>query len=166
MASLPTTETIQRNIRTTLDETARAGVRSALQPTLVELIDLALTGKQLHWNVFGPRFKPVHEHLDELIDEYRTWSDEVAERMTALGMPADGRSQRIAGDTPLDPAPESWRTDSDTLTDIAARIEVVAHNVRRRIAEVAEHDPGSEDLLIEVLQGLEKQLWMVNAQEG
>ena len=38
-------------------------VGNTLQAMLVELIDLALLGKQLHWNVTGPLFRPLHEQL-------------------------------------------------------------------------------------------------------
>ena len=59
---------------------------------LVELIDLALVGKQLHWNVTGPLFRPLHEQLDELVDSWRELSDVVAERAVALGYSPDGQS--------------------------------------------------------------------------
>src|SRR5436190_929013 len=36
----------------------RAEVGRELQATLVELVDLSLVGKQLHWNVVGPLFRP------------------------------------------------------------------------------------------------------------
>ena len=33
---------------------------AVLQDSLVDLIGLALVGKQAHWNVIGPRFRSVH----------------------------------------------------------------------------------------------------------
>ena len=68
-----------------------------LQATLVELVDLSLIGKQLHWNIFGRPFKPLHEHLDELVDSWRDLADTVAERAVASALrptanPAPGRS--------------------------------------------------------------------------
>lgn len=38
---------------------------------MLELVDLTLIGKQLHWNVVGPLFRPLHLYLDELVDEWR-----------------------------------------------------------------------------------------------
>ena len=64
----------------TLDEHRRREIGDELQATLIELIDLSLIGKQLHWNFFGRPFKPLHEHLDELVDTWRELSDNVAER--------------------------------------------------------------------------------------
>src|SRR5699024_11536440 len=40
-------------------------VAGALQQSLVDLIDLSLVAKQLHWSVVGPRFQSVHLALDE-----------------------------------------------------------------------------------------------------
>ncbi len=72
-------------------------VGNTLQAMLVELIDLALFGKQLHWNVTGPLFRPLHEQLDELVDSWRELSDIVAERAVALGYAPDGQSGRGRG---------------------------------------------------------------------
>ncbi|HLJ04214.1 MAG TPA: hypothetical protein VKT31_12285 [Solirubrobacteraceae bacterium] len=50
---------------------AREEVGNQLQALLVELIDLSLLGKQLHWSAVGPLFRPLHLQLDELIDSWR-----------------------------------------------------------------------------------------------
>ncbi len=151
-------------VRSTLSETGQKAVQHALQPQLVDLLDLTLTAKQLHWNVVGADFKPVHEHLDELVAQYRIWSDDVAERLTAVGVPADGRVQRVAGDSPADPAPASWLHSTEAVRTMTDRIEAVARATRERLDGIGEHDPASEDLLISILQGLEQQLWMFSAQ--
>jgi starvation-inducible DNA-binding protein len=39
---------------------SRKEVGDLLQATLAELLDLALVGKQLHWSVTGPHFRPLH----------------------------------------------------------------------------------------------------------
>src|SRR4051794_29915133 len=40
----------------------REAVGHELEATLHELIDLSLIGKQLHWAVVGPLFRPLHLH--------------------------------------------------------------------------------------------------------
>src|SRR6185437_384242 len=62
-----------------------------LETTLQELVDLSLIGKQLHWAVVGPLFRPLHLHLDELVDSWRDLADAVAERAVALGFVPDGQ---------------------------------------------------------------------------
>ncbi|CAN5240491.1 DNA starvation/stationary phase protection protein [soil metagenome] len=151
-------------IRTSLEPDAARVVADALQPTLVELIDLALTGKQLHWAVVGPRFKPVHEHLDVLIDEYRTYSDMVAEYMSTLGIVPDGRAVRVASDSSLDPVDGDFLADTAVIDLMVDRIDTVTRNIRARQPVVATVDPAAEDMLIEIIRVLDKQLWMTSAQ--
>src|SRR5437870_11466575 len=78
-----------------LDHHRREEVGRELQATLVELIDLSLIGKQLHWNIFGRPFKPLHEHLDELVDSWRELSDTVAERAVALGYRSEEHTSEL-----------------------------------------------------------------------
>src|ERR687894_363662 len=70
----------------------------ALQTALVELIGLGIQAKQAHWNVHGPNFRPVHLHLDEVVDTAREHTDTVAERAAAIGAGPDGRSETVARD--------------------------------------------------------------------
>ena len=77
----------------------REEVGQQLQATLVELVDLSLLGKQLHWTVVGPLFRPLHLHLDEMVETWRALSDTVAERAVAIGFIPDGQSATIASDT-------------------------------------------------------------------
>ena len=48
----------------------REGIGQELQATVHNLIELSLTGKQLHWAVVGPLFRPLHLQLDELVDSW------------------------------------------------------------------------------------------------
>jgi starvation-inducible DNA-binding protein len=94
-------------------KTAKAA--ESLQATLVELIDLSLQAKQAHWNLVGPSFGPIHLLLDELTDQYRDWYDELAERLVASGVSADGRIATVSAGTPLEPLPAGRLRDQDVL---------------------------------------------------
>lgn len=153
-------------VASTLNQEAQRAVAAELQPTLAELIDLQLTAKQLHWVVVGPRFRTLHEQLDEVVDAYRTWGDEVAERMTAIGIPPDGRLQRVADGTPLPALSDDWTRDGEVIDALATRVEQVAKAVRERIERLDKVDLGSQDVLLGTLRGLEEQLWMLTAQEA
>jgi starvation-inducible DNA-binding protein len=161
-----TSRTDHPAVRSTLGPAEQEGVAARLQPLLVDLLDLALTGKQLHWTVVGPQFRSLHEQLDELVDQYRAWSDQVAERLTSIGVAPDGRVQRIAGDSPADPAPEGWVATAEVVRVLARRIEDVATRTRAALDGLGQHDLVSEGLVTEILEGLEMQLWMVSAQEA
>src|ERR671925_627343 len=100
----------------------REEVGRELQAALVELVDLSLIGKQLHWNIFGRPFKPLHEHLDELVDSWRELSDTVAERAVAVGFAPDGRAATVSQGSDII-AVESGSLDTDTaLRDLVERV--------------------------------------------
>ena len=151
-------------IVTSLAPEAASTVAEALQPTLVELIELALTGKQLHWAVVGKRFKPVHEHLDELVEDYHEYADMVAEYMSTIGIIPDGRAVRVASDATMDPVEAAFLDDTAVIDLMTDRIKTVVTNVRERMPRVAQVDVAAEDLLIQVTRVLDKQLWMTSAQ--
>src|SRR6266516_896784 len=79
----------------------REGVGRELQATLHELVDLSLIGKQLHWTVVGPLFRPLHLQLDELIDSWRELADSVAARAVAIGFIPERQSATVAASSPL-----------------------------------------------------------------
>jgi starvation-inducible DNA-binding protein len=144
-----------------LDHHHRDEVGHELQATLVELIDLSLIGKQLHWNIFGRPFKPLHEHLDELVEEWRDLSDTVAERAVALGVAPDGRAATVSADSEID-AVDAGALDTDLAThELAERLQDVTERIRARMDRIGEIDLASQDVLIEVVRELEKQLWML-----
>ena len=149
-----------------LDEHHRAEVGHELQATLVELIDLSLLGKQLHWNIFGRPFKPLHEQLDELVDSWRALGDTVAERAVALGVMPDGQSGTVAAASEIEPVERQALEDHVVVRELTHRLAEVSDRVRNRLERVGELDLASQDVLIEVLRALEEQQWMLRAQLG
>jgi starvation-inducible DNA-binding protein len=135
-----------------------------LQSTIVELIDLSLIGKQLHWCVVGPLFRPLHLQLDELIDSWRELADVVAERAVAIGVWPDGQSATVSGESGLTALTRGAIADHAVVRELTARLAEVAERVRGRMDRLGELDAASQDVVIEVLRALEKQLWTVRAQ--
>lgn len=165
-ATMTTTDVgARRAVRTGLDEDTRKQVGEALQTTLVELISLELQGKQAHWNVVGPRFRSLHLQLDEMVAEYRIWIDDVAERMTAVGLLPDGRPQTIST-ADLEEMPAGTIRDDEVVTSFGELLTKIAARVRERVQLMDELDLGSQDVLIDVLRGIEEQLWMLQAQQA
>lgn len=141
-------------------------VGNTLQAMLVELIDLSLFGKQLHWNVTGPLFRPLHEQLDELVESWRELSDTVAERAVALGYVPDGQAGAVAANTELKPIAREALEDRVVIRELSERMNDVADRARERMDRLGEIDAASQDVIIEVVRELEKQLWMVRVQFG
>src|SRR5689334_20112788 len=79
-----------------------------LQPVLTDLIAFGLNVKELHWNVIGPHFRPIHLHLDEIYDIVQEAIDEVAERMTACGHSPLGTVKSVAKDTEVTDVPTGF----------------------------------------------------------
>jgi starvation-inducible DNA-binding protein len=153
-----------RPIPSPLPDEARDVTGVALQATLVDLVDLSLVGKQAHWNLVGRQFHDVHLHLDELVDIARRYSDRVAERGVAIGVPVDGRAGTVAADSRVPDFASGWVTDRDVIRQAFESVDATVRGIRPRIEELEKADPVTEDLLIEVTAALEEQRWMWQAQ--
>jgi starvation-inducible DNA-binding protein len=129
-----------------------------------DLVDLAMIGKQAHWNVEGRQFRSVHRELDELVDAWRTLGDEVAECAVTIGAAPDGQAETVAGSTELEPLPSGALGDQVVIDAMATRLADVTARTRKRIERTAGVDPVCEDLLIRLAGSLEKQLWLIRAQ--
>jgi len=145
---------------TVLPEEQSSQVVAELQPALADLVDLHLIGKQAHWTVVGRGFQAVHERLDVLVDAWRLWTDQVAERIVILGHLPKGRAEDVvaAGTFPLD-----WLSDRDAIVAVGDRVEQAAIRIREHQAVVADLDVVTDGLLQEIIEGLEEQLWMLRA---
>jgi starvation-inducible DNA-binding protein len=143
---------------------ARDEAGRLLQLTLVELIALSLIGKQLHWTVVGPGFRDLHLHLDELVDEWRDLSDTVAERAVALGFSPDGRAPAVIEQSDLQPVDHGPTQVGDVIRQLSSRVAQVDERVRERAERLGEIDLASQDVLVDVIRALEKQLWMIRSQ--
>ena len=144
----------------------RKEVGHMLQETLVELVDLSLIGKQLHWTVVGPLFRPLHLHLDELVESWHQLGDTVAERAVAIGFMPDGQAQAVATGSELAPVERAAIEDHVVVRELTRRIADVSERVRARMDRLGELDLASQDVLIEVVRALEEQQWMLRAQFG
>ena len=147
-----------------VDHHRRTEAGRELQATLVELVDLSLLGKQLHWSVVGPLFKPLHEHLDELIDSWRELADTVAERAVALGFFPDGQSGTVSATSEI-PAGERGALETEVVVrELVTRLAATTERIRARMDRLGELDLASQDVLIETIRELEKQQWMLRVQ--
>jgi starvation-inducible DNA-binding protein len=144
------------------DEQRIAG--AALQAVLVDMVNLSLVAKQAHWNVVGPRFRSVHLQLDEVVDAARLYSDTVAERAAAIGVPPDGCAATVAADSKSPTHPAGRVKDADVVAWFVTELTAVVAHLRERIEETEKADPVTQDLLIGLCAELEKHLWMFRAE--
>lgn len=142
----------------------RAEAGRELQATLAELLDLQLVGKQLHWTVVGPLFRPLHEQLDELVDAWRELSDTVAERAVTVGYFPDGQADQVARTSEVGKLEVGPIEDQVVVRELTRRVAIVAERARERMDRLGEIDGASQDVLTDVVRALEQQLWMIRVQ--
>lgn len=143
---------------------ASAKLLANMQMVLVDLLELQMQGKQAHWNVVGKNFRDTHRVLDEIIEDARTFSDTVAERMRALHGVPDGRSDTVADTTSLEEYPAGEIDTAATVDLVTERLEAVIGTCRDVHDEVDEEDPTSADVVHLVIERLEQFAWMVSAE--
>jgi starvation-inducible DNA-binding protein len=153
-------------VKSPLPAQSRKIVGEALQGALVDLIDLSLLGKQVHWNIIGPRFRSIHLQLDEVVTAARSASDNVAERAAAIGVTPDGRAGTVAKTSGIDTVTNGWIKDSDVVEIMVAALHAVITRMRERIETTDKPDPVTQDLLIGITAGLEKFHWMFEAENA
>lgn len=153
-------------VKSPLSDADMKTVADALQGALVDLVDLSLIAKQIHWNVVGPRFRSVHLQLDEVVDTARLHSDTVAERASTLGAPPDGRASTVSRSSGIADVPDGWMKDTDAVGTLVNALGAVITRMRERVGVTADADPVSQDIFIGITADLEKHHWMFQAENG
>ncbi|MEU4033610.1 Dps family protein [Streptomyces collinus] len=153
-------------VKSSLPDDDLKTVAEALQGALVDLVDLALVAKQVHWNVVGPRFRSIHLQLDEVVDSARAHSDTVAERASALGVPPDGRAATVASGSGIGTTPAGWIKDADAVRALVDALGAVIVRMRARVNGTGDADPVSQDIFIGITADLEKHHWMFQAENA
>lgn len=146
----------------TLDTSRRADIISGLNANLANLIDLAAAAKQAHWNVRGPNFQQLHELFDTVADEVHGYGDLLAERAVTLGGLAHGTVQDAASTTSLPAFPtdaQAWAPLTEALRD---RMVGAAEQLRAAAATL-DDEAATQDMYVEIVRGLEKSAWMLDA---
>ncbi|MEE2061284.1 Dps family protein [Rhodococcus artemisiae] len=151
-------------ISSTLPDENRKVAADALQNVLVDVIDLSLIGKQAHWNVVGSQFRSIHLDLDELVTTAREFTDQVAERLTAIGVSPDGRVATVARDSGTKGFGDGWSKDTEVVASIVGNLAAVIARLREGIEITGDADPVTQDLLIGQAARLEQLHWMWQAQ--
>ncbi|MET4925380.1 DNA starvation/stationary phase protection protein [Streptomyces sp. PSRA5] len=153
-------------VKSSLPEADLKLVGEALQGALVDLLDLSLVAKQVHWNIVGPRFRSVHLQLDEVVTTARQHSDTVAERASAIGVTPDGRAATVAAQSAIGTVPSGWIKDTDAVRTLVDALSAVIVRMRERIGVTDEPDPITQDILIGLTADLEKHRWMFQAESA
>ena len=152
--------------RIDLAKTTRTKMITLLNARLADMVDLRQHLKQAHWNVKGPNFIGLHKLFDDIAAEAGQYADEIAERAVQLGGDAKGTVRMAAAASSLEEFPQvgNWEAVVDAVAD---RIAATAKGVRKA-ADTADEagDLATSDMFIDIVRGLDKYLWFVEAHVG
>jgi starvation-inducible DNA-binding protein len=146
-----------------IDPDVTAGVAQFLEPVVIDLEAMVVNTKQAHWHVRGHNFQAIHELLDVVADHVQEYADTAAERVVALGLPIDARIATVAAKTTVPPLSAGFQQSDTTVAEVIAQLDATLKSVRTAIDELAELDPASQDVVVEIARGLEKDRWFLFA---
>jgi starvation-inducible DNA-binding protein len=148
---------------TAADPTVAAAAAQFLAPVTLGLQALAVNGKQAHWNVRGANFIAIHELLDSVVDHAQDYADLAAERIVALGLPIDARVTTVAEKAKPSTVPAGFTPWEDMVRHVVAEIDGIIVDVQAAIDGLDEIDLTSQDIVIGIRAGLEKDRWFLAA---
>lgn len=157
--------TVQKmhSTRVDLPERTRIDMIELLNRRLAECLDLGLQARHAHWNVSGPYFIALHELFGRLYADVDRHADLLAERAVQLGGLAEGTANAVVNRSDLEPYPVSVE-GSEHVRLVAARLASWSSLLRASISPAAESgDPVTADILTEISRGIDKWLWLVEA---
>ncbi len=155
----PTSNDLSENVRGTSIE--------LLQPALADALNLHSHFKQAHWNTKGPNFISLHELYDEIAEEILNFSDDVAERIMALGGQAQGTLKHATSQTRLPDYSVEIVKEREHLDSLIGSLSHFAKHVRAGIHQADEAgDMDTSDLFTEISRTVDKRLWFLEAHLG
>lgn len=147
-----------------LPEKERIDLIGILNKSLASTSDLYNQLKQAHWNVKGPEFIALHKLFDEIAEEIEEQVDIIAERITSLGGTALGTIQSAVANTELRVYPVDIFVAKDHIEHLSHNFAILGELTRTNIKKAEElGDMGTNDLFIDLVRTLDKNLWFIEA---
>ncbi|MBC7140715.1 MAG: DNA starvation/stationary phase protection protein [Rhodobacteraceae bacterium] len=150
-------------------ETVKTGVQKVkpvakgLAEALADSYRMVFKTHACHWNVEGALFYPIHKLTEAQYTDMFRASDEIAERIRALGQLAPARLADVIEASVVKDAAKLPSAQA-MVEDLAADHEKVAMRMHALIALANEHgDPVTADLITARSAFHEKAAWMLRA---
>ena len=119
-----------------------------------------------HWNVRGPSFFALHAAFEAQYTELFAATDEIAERIRALGATAPGGLAKLAQIADTLEISEDATAEEMVRHLVSMNEKLVGDLVKTRDAAAAGADSQTEDLMIARIQQHEKTIWMLRSHLG
>ncbi len=145
-------------------EKDRAAIAKGLNALLADTYTLYLTTHNFHWNVTGPMFNTLHAMFMVQYTELWNAVDPVAERIRALGFPAQGSYAQFAELSSLPDVPSDPPKAMEMVRILVQGHEAVARTARGLfpLVDKASDEP-TADLLTQRLTVHEQAAWMLRS---
>lgn len=139
---------------------------NAVTAVLADTYALYFKTHAYHWNVTGPRFHDLHMLFETQYNELWTATDDIAERIRALGPKAPNSYAAMSKAASLDSDAKAAKAD-DMIADLIKGHETVVATIRKALELADEHgDEATADLLAPRINAHEKTAWMLRSTLG
>lgn len=118
----------------------RGPVADGLQDQLRDLLVLTVVGDHVRWVLTGDDAEELRLWLRDAVPRWRSWADQVATRLVALGVPPDGRVRSLARDIPLNWVPDGWLSSEQARRLVDQRVRSAAGRARHRCSQATDTD--------------------------
>lgn len=149
--------------KTELSPDAVAEIAEALTQSLAETAVETLKAQNYHWNVEGMSFGPLHALFQEIYEDHFQAQDELAERIKALDVHAEGRMSVYLERSKIEEC-DGRRSDKQ-MVEALMNDQAALSATLMALADVAEkhHDMVTNDMAIGRAQTHDKFAWMLRA---
>jgi DNA-binding ferritin-like protein len=147
------------SIARTACDTERRSAAQSLQRVLPRLFALSLDIRHAQWNLAGPSALAVRVATAEIGAAVIAWTDEVAELAVALGHPVEARPLIAAAASV--PFRTGRVTGSQAIEQLGAHIRTARTTIHQEMGVLSQGRTLAQELLVSVLEGLERSSWML-----
>ncbi|MFP4519527.1 MAG: Dps family protein [Oceanicaulis sp.] len=149
-----------------LSKDQREAMAKAVGALLADTYALYFKAHAYHWNVTGPRFHELHAMFEEQYQELWAATDDIAERIRALGLPAPISYAEMTEQASV--KADQAIPDADTmLKNLIEGHEQAVRTARKALKLADEHgDEATADLVGPRVTAHEKFAWMLRATAG
>lgn len=151
------------NPATGISDHDRKELSAKLSEVLAATYRLMIKSHIYHWNVVGPLFKPIHDLTEDHYNAMFAATDEIAERIRALGHLAPLQKSVVADFAPQ-PSSVDHLTAEEMVKDLIIDHEAASQHIRSVGEAAGEADDFvTEDLMTSKLEFHEQAIWMLRA---
>ncbi len=146
-----------------IGEAERREIAEGLARVVADTFTLYLMTHNFHWNVTGPLFPQLHALFEEQYTELWKATDELAERVRALGFPVPATLGQFTRLTSI-PQKDEMPAAEEMIRLLAQGHQAVIRTIRSVFAAPERSsDQATVDLLTERLGSHEKAAWMLRS---